>query len=83
MSPLAKAVNAPPDRVHQLPSGQDKSLVNVRRLIWLYLVLLIFEGSLRKWVVPEYSNPLLIIRDPVVIFIYLLALRARVFSWNA
>lgn len=83
MSPLAKAVNAPPDRVRQLPSGHDKSLVNVRRLIWLYLVLLVFEGSLRKWVVPEYSNPLLIIRDPVVILIYLLALRARVFPRNA
>jgi hypothetical protein len=82
MTPAAKPVNAPPDRVGQPKSGHEKTVTNIRRLIWLYLALLIIEGSLRKWVVPEYSNPLLIIRDPVVILIYLLALRARVFPWN-
>ena len=55
---------------------------NLRRLIILYIVLLVFEGALRKWVVPQLSNPLLIIRDPVVILIYLLAWRARVFPKN-
>jgi hypothetical protein len=58
-------------------------LRQIRILLWTYLVLLVFEGSLRKWVVPQLSNPLLIIRDPVVIVIYLLALRARIFPSNA
>ena len=62
--------------------GHTKIVRNIRRLIWLYIVLLVFEGALRKWVVPQFSNPLLIIRDPVVIFIYLLALRAKLFPWN-
>jgi hypothetical protein len=61
---------------------RSKSICNIRRLIWLYLILLIFEGVLRKWVVPEYSDPLLIVRDPVAILIYILALRARCFPWN-
>lgn len=40
---------------------------NLRRLIWAYFWLLIFEGALRKWALPGLSNVLLIIRDPVLI----------------
>ena len=60
----------------------DTTLRNIRRLIWLYFWLLLFEGALRKWVLPQLSNPLLIVRDPVVLAIYLLAIRARVFPRN-
>ena len=63
-------------------SPEDNSLRNIRRLIWLYFWLLLIEGALRKWVLPSLSNPLLIVRDPVVILIYLLAIRARVFPAN-
>ncbi len=63
-------------------SPEDKSLRNIRRLIWLYFFLLLIEGALRKWVLPQLSNPLLIVRDPVVLLIYILALRARVFPKN-
>lgn len=38
-------------------------------MIWLYLVLLIFEGALRKWVFPGLANPLLIVRDPIAIWL--------------
>ncbi|MBF4464334.1 hypothetical protein [Flavobacterium sp. LC2016-12] len=37
--------------------------------IWLYFLLWIFEGALRKWVLPGLATPLLIVRDPVAIFI--------------
>jgi hypothetical protein len=37
--------------------------------IWLYFFLLIFEGALRKWVLPSLAGPLVIIRDPVVIWL--------------
>ena len=43
--------------------------------IWAYLVLLIFEGALRKWILPGLSAPLLIVRDPVAVVIYFLALQ--------
>ena len=61
---------------------REKTIANIRRLIWLYFWLLILEGALRKWVVPTLSNPLLIVRDPVVLAIYILAFRARVFPKN-
>lgn len=53
-----------------------------RRVVSLVLVLfwmLVFEGSLRKWVAPQYSSYLYFVRDPVVVFVYLLALRAGLF----
>src|SRR5581483_4333513 len=61
---------------------RSKAVTLTRRLIYLYLILLIFEGALRKWFVPQLSNALLIVRDPVVIAIYLCAMRARAFRWN-
>lgn len=54
----------------------------IRRLIWTYFWLLLFEGALRKWVVPSLSTPLLVVRAPVVIAIYALAIQARVFPLN-
>src|SRR5437764_333116 len=57
-------------------------LQNIRRLIHLYLFLLIIEGALRKWIVPQFSNPLLLVRDPVVLAIYFLAWRAHIFPRN-
>lgn len=41
--------------------------------IWLYVMLLIFEGALRKWVLPSLAAPLLIVRDPVAIILLLYA----------
>ena len=37
--------------------------------IWIYFLLLIFEGALRKWFLPSLATPLLIIRDPVAIWL--------------
>jgi hypothetical protein len=46
------------------------SLLSLRNLLWLYLVLLLTEGALRKWILPQLDQPLLIIRDPLVVLIY-------------
>ena len=53
--------------------------VGLRRLFWLYFWLLIFEGVLRKWVVPSLSIPLLMIRDPIPLAILWIGIRQRVF----
>jgi hypothetical protein len=58
------------------------TLRDIRRLIYLYLLLLIIEGALRKWMVPQFSNPLLLVRDPVVLAIYFLAWRTHIFPRN-
>jgi hypothetical protein len=62
--------------------NDDDSLQLLRRLIWLYFWLLIFEGALRKWIFPQLSGALLIVRDPVALAIYLAALRKGVFPWT-
>lgn len=56
---------------------------SLRVLIWSYLFLLIFEGVFRKWVFPDQSNIFLIIRDPVVLLIYGLAMADRRFPFHA
>jgi hypothetical protein len=56
---------------------------NIKALIWAYVILLIFEGSLRKWVLPGYSDILLIIRDPLALAIYVLAYLSGRFPLNA
>jgi hypothetical protein len=43
-------------------------------LIWAYLILLFFEGALRKWVFPGIADVLLVVRDPVLLAIYMSAL---------
>ncbi len=67
-----------------LPKIFDPSTTihHIRQLLWLYLWLLIFEGVFRKWIVPQLSAPLLLVRDPVVVVIYLLAFKARLFPHN-
>ena len=56
----------------------------IRGLIWIYALLLLGEGALRKWVFPEYSDLLLVVRDPVALAIVALALlrgRLPLNSW--
>lgn len=56
---------------------------NLRTLLWIYLGLLIFEGALRKWIVPALDTPLLVVRDPLVMWIYFQAWRHRLSFNNA
>lgn len=55
----------------------------LRWLIFLYVGLWVFEGALRKWILPGLANPLLIVRDPVLLAAYALALARGVFPRNA
>src|SRR5207237_9520751 len=57
----------------------ERLLTFLKRAIWVYFFLLIFEGVFRKWLLPQYSDVLLVVRDPVVIVIYMLAIKARLF----
>lgn len=53
---------------------QSKRMVFYKRLIWLYIILFIFEGTLRKWIFPDLSTPLLLIREPIVVYLVYVAL---------
>jgi hypothetical protein len=50
-------------------SGAREKMPMLKKLIWAYFLLLIFEGALRKWILPQIAGPLLIVRDPVGILI--------------
>jgi hypothetical protein len=50
--------------------------------VWLYILLVIFEGALRKWVFPGLSDALLVIRDPIAIMVLLFARAKGYLSFN-
>ena len=52
--------------------------MGLNRAIWLYLILLIAEGALRKWVLPGLATPLLIVRDPIAAFMIFQAFRLNI-----
>lgn len=54
----------------------------LRRLIWLYIILWLIEGGLRRWFLPGLASPLLLIRDPLVIAIYCVAAANSFFPVN-
>ncbi|WP_111307957.1 hypothetical protein [Confluentibacter sediminis] len=49
---------------------KEAAVLNLlKKGVWLYFFLLIFEGALRKWFLPFLSTPLLIVRDPLAIWL--------------
>jgi hypothetical protein len=58
----------------------NSELTLIKKLIWLYFLLLLFEGALRKWFLPGLSQGLLIIRDPIVVWIYYIAINQGLLS---
>jgi hypothetical protein len=60
----------------------SSSLLWLKRGIWAYFLLLIFEGALRKWILPGLATPLLIIRDPIAIWLILAAWNRGLFPSN-
>ena len=63
-------------------TNQEDSLRRLRLAVYAYILLWILEGALRKWILPGLSAPLLIVRDPVLIYIYFEAFRLKVFKLN-
>lgn len=68
--------------MNKIDNSVERAQRIVRQLIWLYFWLLLIEGALRKWVMPGLSNPLLLVRDPVLLGIYFFSIPAKVFPRN-
>ena len=58
---------------------EDENYGQIKKIIWLYFILLLFEGALRKWFLPGLSQGLLIVRDPIVLWIYYLSYSQGIF----
>ncbi|MCW3094227.1 MAG: rane protein [Ferruginibacter sp.] len=54
----------------------------LKMAIWIYLFFWIFEGALRKWVVPALSLPLLVVRDPIVLWLMIVSIRRGLLKFN-
>lgn len=54
----------------------------IRQLVWVYVILWLVEGGLRRWVLPGLQSPLLLVRDPVVMAIYGVTLSKGLFPMN-
>lgn len=50
-------------------SKGSSDILFFNRAIWIYCILLIFEGALRKWFLPGLATPLLLVREPIVIWL--------------
>ena len=53
----------------QSSAVKPSKITLLKTLFWTYFLLLIFEGALRKWLLPSFSTALLLIRDPVALLI--------------
>ncbi len=73
---MTHALPYPPQYLHQPPAKDKGPILWVKRGIYAYFWLLILEGALRKWVLPQLSAPLLLVRDPIVLFVYWQAYRS-------
>lgn len=59
--------------LNKITEGDPNGLY--KKVIWIYIFLLIFEGALRKWFLPSLANPLLLIRDPIAIWLTIVGLK--------
>ncbi len=55
---------------------------DLKMWIWVYILLWVFEGALRKWFLPFLATPLLIVRDPVVFWLIFIAVRRGLLKYN-
>jgi hypothetical protein len=62
--------------------ANEKTIKLLKNGVWIYFILLIFEGALRKWVLPSLANPLLIVRDPVALYLLFKAIYNGVWKPN-
>jgi len=61
---------------------KDIAFHKLKKGIWLYFLLLIFEGALRKWALPSLAAPLLIVRDPIALYLLLVGISYGFFKNN-
>jgi hypothetical protein len=59
-----------------------KDLIYIKHLIWVYFLFLLFEGAVRKWILPALAEPILIVRDPIALIIIIKAIKIQLLKPN-
>jgi hypothetical protein len=65
-----------------LRRGRARAIQWLKTGIWAYYFLLMFEGALRKWIIPGLSQELLLVRDPLALWMVLLCWREGLLPKN-
>ena len=81
---LSSSIYSSTERIKPLIKINNKTQSNtsLKTGIWIYFFLLIFEGALRKWLLPGLATPLLIIRDPIAVWLIFYSLRKGIIISN-
>lgn len=79
---MQKQENITGGKRSQRESTQTDPYKLLKQGIWVYFILLIFEGALRKWILPGLASPLLLIRDPIGIAMIIFAWQRGLFPSN-
>ena len=66
----------------QTTSKSEKYRRHLSNVLLVIYFLVIFEGVLRKWVLPSFSSAIYFIKDPIVIYVLIVSLRFGFFSKN-
>jgi hypothetical protein len=64
------------------PEHHHRCARTAKTMLWIYFWLIFAEGILRKWLFPQFSAPLAVVRDPFLILAIVFAMRANIFPWN-
>jgi len=73
-------ISMPKHKWFQIPFSDPVEMIKLG--IWMYFLLLLFEGAFRKWFLPGLATPLLIIRDPIAFWVIIKAFQHRLFPSN-
>lgn len=73
--PAPRAARAPRAALPASSAARERARRRVVALVLAVYLLAIFEGSLRKWVLPQLSQYLYFVRDPVLVWAYVVATR--------
>jgi hypothetical protein len=79
-----------PARVRTVPrhtalkdSAQERARKRLVALVLFIYLLAIFEGSIRKYLLPQFGQYIFFVRDPFLLYVYLLATRFRLWPRNS
>lgn len=74
-APRAARTAAPPAAALPLSPARERARRQIVGLVFAIYLLVIFEGALRKWALPQFNQFIFFIRDPLLLLAYLLAWR--------
>jgi hypothetical protein len=58
---------------------KERTIRSINNAIFLFYILMFLEGMLRKWVAPQLSSAFFFIKDPVLLYMYYICWKKRMF----